>query len=254
MEAALKGKVALVTGAAQGIGAAIATRLAAEGARVAVNDLGDNPRLRGVCESIGGLAVPADVSDEGSVLEMVRTTEAELGDIDILVSNAALETMGDFETMSTSDFWGQIDVNLTGGFLCVKSVLPSMRRLGRGKVVIISSIAGVNGWARAVGYSASKAGLIALTRALGDQLAPEHIYVNSIAPGAIDSPQIEVDAVHYGVTLDELRVRYAEMTPLKRIGQSEEIAGLAAFLAGPDSDGFVGQILQPNGGLERGAA
>ena len=161
---------------------------------------------------------------------------------------------GSSRRRAKSDFWRQIEVNLTGGFICVKAVLPSMRRLGRGKIVIISSIAGVNGWERAVGYSASKGGLIALTKALGAQLAPERIFVNSIAPGAVDSPQIEVDAVDAGVTLDELRARYAKITPLGRIGRSEEIAGLAAFLAGPDSDGYAGQILQPNGGLERGAA
>jgi NAD(P)-dependent dehydrogenase (short-subunit alcohol dehydrogenase family) len=250
----LEGSVALVTGAAQGIGAEIARRLSAEGARPAVNDLAETDRLRGVCAEIGGVPAIADVADEAAVQRMVEGIEAELGAVDVLVCNAALETMGEFRGQATEDFWRQIEVNLTGSFSCIKAVLPAMRRRGRGKIIVITSVAGVNGWARAVGYSASKAGLIGLVKSLGRELAGEGVFVNGIAPGAIDSPQIEVDAVEYDVTLDELRTRYAEMTPLGRIGQPQDIAGLVAFLAGPDSDAFVGQILQPNGGIERGGA
>jgi NAD(P)-dependent dehydrogenase (short-subunit alcohol dehydrogenase family) len=250
----LKGAVALVTGGAQGIGAEIARRLHADGARVAINDLAENDRLLGVCHSIDALAAPADVADEQAVAEMVRHIEQELGAVDILVSNAALETMGEFAGQPTEDFWRQIEINLTGGFSCAQAVLPGMRRKGRGKIVMITSVAGVNGWARAVGYSASKAGLIGLVKSLGRELAGEGIYVNGIAPGAIDSPQIEVDALEYGVTLDELRVRYTEMTPLGRIGRPEDIAGLVALLASAAGDAFVGQILQPNGGIERASA
>lgn len=250
----LSGAVALVTGAAQGIGAEMARRLAGDGARVAVNDLSDTPKLRSVCEEFGGLPAIADVADDEAVQRMVDHVEGELGGVDILVCNAALETMGAFDTQSHKEFWTQIDINLGGSFSCIQAVLPAMRRAGRGKIVMIASVAGVNGWARAVGYSASKTGLIALTKSLGRELAPEGINVNAIAPGAIDSPQIEVDAVDADVTLDELRIRYAKKTPIQRIGQPEDIAGLASFLAGPHSDSFIGQILQPNGGLERGAA
>jgi NAD(P)-dependent dehydrogenase (short-subunit alcohol dehydrogenase family) len=250
----LDGAVALVTGGAQGIGAEIARRLHADGARVAINDLASNDRLLAVCESIDALPAPADVADEHAVAEMVAHVERELGPVDILVSNAALETMGEFASQRTEDFWRQIDINLSGGFSCVQAVLPEMRRKGRGKIVMITSVAGVNGWARAVGYSASKAGLIGLVKSLGRELASEGIYVNGIAPGAIDSPQIEVDAVEYGVTLDALRERYTEMTPLGRIGQPEDIAGLVSLLAGAAGDAFAGQILQPNGGIERASA
>ncbi len=254
MSAPLEGKVALVTGAAQGIGSEIARRLSADGARVAVNDLARTDKLIDVCNSIDGMPAPADVSDEQAVQQMLDSVAATLGTVDILVCNAALETMGEFQTQSTEDFWRQVEVNLTGTFTCIKTALPGMRSKGRGKIVIITSVAGVNGWARAVGYSASKAGLIALTKSLGVELVGEGIFVNAIAPGAIDSPQIEVDALDAGVSLDELRARYAEMTPLGRIGQPSDIAGLVSFLAGPDSDAFVGQILQPNGGIERGGA
>jgi 2-hydroxycyclohexanecarboxyl-CoA dehydrogenase len=247
-------RVALVTGGAQGVGAAVARRLAAEGARVAVNDLHDTDKLRAVCAEIDGIPAVADMADDGAVQKMVRDIESELGGVDVLVSNAALETMGAFPGQSSSDFWEQVEVNLTGAYSCIRAVVPHMRRRGRGKIVVISSVAGVNGWARAVGYSASKAGLIGLTKSLARELLPDGILLNAIAPGAIDSPQIEVDAEDAGVTLDELRARYAQFTPLGRIATAQEIAGLVTFLAGPDSDAYVGQVLQPNGGIERGGA
>jgi NAD(P)-dependent dehydrogenase (short-subunit alcohol dehydrogenase family) len=253
MSPALEGRVALVTGAAQGIGAEIARRLHADGARIAVNDLHDSDKLAAVSEPISGLCAPADVADREAVIAMVASVAQQLGEIDVLVCNAALETMGEFQTQSTEDFWRQIDVNLGGAFACIQAVLPAMLAKGAGKIVVITSVAGVNGWARAVGYSASKAGLIGLVKSLGAELAPAGIHITGIAPGAIDSPQIEVDAVEYGVTLDALRERYAEMTPLGRIGQPADIAGLVSLLAGPAvGDAFVGQILQPNGGIERG--
>lgn len=253
MSPALEGRVALVTGAAQGIGAEIARRLHADGALVAVNDLRDSDKLAAVSDPISGLRAPADVADREAVMAMVARVERELGEVDVLVCNAALETMGEFQTQSTEDFWRQIDVNLGGAFACIQAVLPGMLAKGAGKIVVITSVAGVNGWARAVGYSASKAGLIGLVKALGAELSPAGIHITGIAPGAIDSPQIEVDAVEYGVTLDALRKRYTEMTPLGRIGQPADIAGLVSLLAGPAvGDAFVGQILQPNGGIERG--
>ncbi len=253
MSPALEGRVALVTGAAQGIGAEIARRLHADGALVAVNDLRDSDKLAAVSDPISGLRAPADVADREAVMAMVARVERELGEVDVLVCNAALETMGEFQTQSTEDFWRQIDVNLGGAFACIQAVLPGMLAKGAGKIVVITSVAGVNGWARAVGYSAGKAGLIGLVKALGAELSPAGIHITGIAPGAIDSPQIEVDAVEYGVTLDALRKRYTEMTPLGRIGQPADIAGLVSLLAGPAvGDAFVGQILQPNGGIERG--
>jgi NAD(P)-dependent dehydrogenase (short-subunit alcohol dehydrogenase family) len=254
MSGSLQGRVALVTGGAQGIGAEIARRLQAEGAKVAVNDLNDSEQLRGVTDPIGALPVAADVSDPRAVAEMVETVEHELGPIDAFVSNAALETMGDFTTQTTDDFWRQIEVNLSGAMFCTRAVVEGMRERGHGRIVAITSVAGVNGWAKAVGYSASKAGLIGLVRSLARELGPHGIRVNGIAPGAIDSPQIEVDAEEYGVTLDQLRERYVEMTPLGRIGQPADIAGLVALLAGPAGESFSGQILQPNGGIERAFA
>jgi NAD(P)-dependent dehydrogenase (short-subunit alcohol dehydrogenase family) len=253
MSGPLDGSVALVTGAQQGIGAEIARRLHADGARVALNDLHDSEKLRAVCAEIDGLPAVADMADRDAVRAMVEHVEQQLGAVDVLVCNAALETMGEFDGQRTEDFWRQIDINLGGAFSCIQSVLPAMRRKRAGRIVVITSVAGVNGWAKAVGYSASKAGLIGLIKSLARELDGEGVSVNGIAPGAIDSPQIEVDAVEYGVTLDELRARYAEMTPLGRIGEPADIAGLVALLAGSAGDAFAGQILQPNGGIERAA-
>jgi NAD(P)-dependent dehydrogenase (short-subunit alcohol dehydrogenase family) len=246
--------VALVTGAAQGIGTAIATRLAADGALVAVNDRADTSALQAVCADIGGVPAVADVGDHDAVAAMVAAIEAEHGPIEVLVCNAAVETMGDFLEQTEEEFWTQVHVNLTGTYSLIQAVLPGMRKLGRGRIVIISSIWAITGYPRAVGYAASKAGLIGLTKSLGHELAPEGITVNAIAPGVIDSPQIEVDAQDAGMTLDELREFYSGHTAVRRVGQPEEIAGLIAMLVGPGGGSYVGQVVQPNGGAQFGWA
>jgi 2-hydroxycyclohexanecarboxyl-CoA dehydrogenase len=120
--------------------------------------------------------------------------------------------------------------------------------------VIIASEFGVVGWANATAYSASKMGLISLTKTLGRELGPENILVNAIAPGIMDTPQLDVDAVDAGVSPEEIRRRYAADSPMGRIGRPEEIAALAAFLSTDGAGAFVGQILQPNGGTTRGFA
>jgi NAD(P)-dependent dehydrogenase (short-subunit alcohol dehydrogenase family) len=133
-------------------------------------------------------------------------------------------------------------------------VLPHMRRLGRGRIVLVSSEWGVVGWPNATAYSASKAGLISLGKTLGRELAPENIITNVVAPGVTDTPQLEVDARDAGVTLEEIKARYAAETPLGRIGHPEEVAATIAFLAGEGSTALVGQVIQPNGGTTRGGA
>ena len=250
----LDGRVALVSGAAQGLGRAIATRLAAEGARVAVNDRHPSAELDRLAEETGGTAAVADVSDPEAVRRMVAEVEHELGPVEVLAANHAYMSMKPFVEQDPEDWWLNIDVNLSGTFFLVRSVLPGMRARGGGRIVIIASEFGVVGWANASAYSASKTGLISLTKTLGRELGPENILVNAIAPGIMDTPQLDVDAGDAGVSPEEIRRRYAADSPMGRIGRPEEIAALAAFLASDAAGAFVGQILQPNGGTTRGLA
>jgi NAD(P)-dependent dehydrogenase (short-subunit alcohol dehydrogenase family) len=250
----LEGRVALVSGAAQGLGHTIAERLAAEGARVALNDRRPSTQLDELAARTGGVAAVADVSDPDAVARMVGEVEQTLGPPEVLVANHAYMSMTPFVEQDPADWWLNIDVNLSGTFFLVRSVLPGMRRAGRGRIVIIASEFGVVGWANASAYSASKTGLISLTKTLGRELGPEGILVNAIAPGIMDTPQLDVDATDAGVSPEEIRRRYAADSPMGRIGRTEEIAALAAFLAGDGAGAFVGQILQPNGGTTRGPA
>jgi NAD(P)-dependent dehydrogenase (short-subunit alcohol dehydrogenase family) len=249
----LAGTVALVTGAAQGIGRATALRLAAEGATVAVNDREASPELDEVAKACGGPAAIADVSDPEAVEAMVVRIVNGAGPIGLLVANAAYMSMGSFLEQDEADWWRQVDTNLSGTFYLVRSVLPGMRQLAGGRIVILSSEWGMIGWSNATAYSASKAGLIAFGKTLGRELAPE-IITNVIAPGVIDTPQLENDARDVGVSAEEIKTRYAAETPLGRIGRPEEIAATVAFLAREGSAALVGQVVQPNGGTTRGGA
>jgi NAD(P)-dependent dehydrogenase (short-subunit alcohol dehydrogenase family) len=251
---ALEGTVALVTGAAQGIGRATALRLAADGATVVANDREPSPELDEVAKACGGVAAVADVSDHEAVQEMVARVEAGVGPVGLLVANAAYMSMGRFLEQDEVDWWRHIDTNLSGTFYLVRSVLPGMRRLSGGRIVIISSEWGVIGWSNATAYAASKAGLISLGKTLGRELAPENIITNVVAPGVIDTPQLENDARDAGVSSEEMKSLYAAETPLGRIGRPEEVAATVAFLAREGSAALVGQIVQPNGGTTRGGA
>jgi NAD(P)-dependent dehydrogenase (short-subunit alcohol dehydrogenase family) len=185
---------------------------------------------------------------------MFEEIEADVGDLDVLAANHAYMTMTPFVEHDPADWWRNVDVNLTGTFLLIRAALPGMRRRGGGRIVIIASEFGVVGWANASAYSCSKAGLISLTKTLGRELGPEGISVNAIAPGIMDTAQLDVDAKDAGVSPEEIRVRYAAETPIKRIGDPREMAALAAFLASDRASALVGQILQPNGGTTRGPA
>jgi len=250
----LTGKVVLVTGAAQGMGAEHARRLAASGATVAVNDREASAGLSALASELSGLAAPGDVSDPEQVRALVQRVESELGPIDVLVANHAFMTMGPFLDADPATWWKVIDTNLGGTFHLVQAVLPGMRRRGAGRIVVISSEWGVTGWPEATAYSASKAGLISLVKTLGRELAPEGIIVNAVAPGVTDTPQLEVDARSAQITLDEMRAVYAGSIPLGRIGTPAEIAGVVALLCDFRLSAIIGQVVQANGGSTRGRA
>lgn len=247
----LSGRVVLVTGAAQGMGAAHARRLAGAGATVAVNDIRGSAALDELATEIGGLAVPGDVSDPRSCARIADQVADEAGRLDALVANHAYMTMAPLLEHDEADWWRVIDTNLGGTFHLVQAVLPHMRRLGAGRIVVISSEWGVTGWPEATAYAASKAGLISLVKTLGRELAPEGIIVNAVAPGVTDTPQLEVDAVAAGITLSDMQARYAEAIPLGRIGSVDEIAAAVQFLADFEMSAVVGQVISCNGGATR---
>jgi len=251
MQLPQQGRIALVTGATQGIGAAIARRLAREGATVAVNSLTDDERLSTVVADTAGFPAVGDISDPDMVGKLVDDIEATHGPIDILVCNAAYMTMAPFVAHDEEDWWKIIDTNLAGTFYLIQAVLAGMRRAGGGNIVIIASEWGVIGWPEATAYSASKAGLIALTKTLGRELAPENITVNAVAPGVTDTPQLQVDADNAKVSLADMHKEYSRGIPIGRIGRADEIASAVALLARKDLGAFVGQTLQVNGGTTR---
>jgi 2-hydroxycyclohexanecarboxyl-CoA dehydrogenase len=244
----LDATVCLVTGAAQGMGEAIAARLAEEGGRVAVNGRVDDDRLRRVVRAMGGLAAPADIADRKAIDQMVEGIERKLGPIEVLVCNAARMTMKPFLEQPADEWWEQVHINLTGHMNLMSAVLPGMRRLGRGRIVIIASTWGITGWENASGYCATKSALISLGRALGSELFADQIYVSIVAPGITDTPQLLVDAADAGISLDEMRAIYAKSVPRGRIGTPDDIARTVVFLSTDAARAYAGQTISPNGG------
>lgn len=242
----LADRTALVTGAGQGMGTAHARRLAAEGARVVVADRTRTEALVALAEELGGLAVGFDAADADATARALDP--AAVGEIDLLVANHAYMSMGPYLEADEDDWWRVVDTNLTGTRHLVHAVLPGMRRRGAGRIVVITSEWGLTGWPQATAYSAAKSGLVALVKTLGRELAPAGVLVNGIAPGVIDTPQLEVDARDAGVSLDEVKDRYSRGIPLGRVGRPEEVSAVVALLCNPRLRAMTGQIVQVNGG------
>ena len=247
----LENKVALVTGAGQGIGRAIALRLAREGARVAVNGRTAHPKIQRVAREAGGISVVADIADGLQVDRMVAEVEKQLGAIEILVANAAYMAMAPFLEQDPADWWRHLNVNLTGHLSCIHAVLPGMKRLGGGRIIVIGSIFGIEGWKNASAYAASKSGLSALVNSLAEELRSDNIHVGVIHPGVIDTPQLRVDAQDLKMTVEEVKTMYAQDIPMGRIGTPQEVAATVAFLAAEGGPVFSGRSLHLNGGQSR---
>jgi NAD(P)-dependent dehydrogenase (short-subunit alcohol dehydrogenase family) len=182
---------------------------------------------------------------------MAQTVAGRLGPVQVLVANAAAMTMSPFLEAKPDDWWRQIEVNLSGHFRIIQAVIPGMRALRHGRIVIITSGWGVIGHPNATAYAASKAGLIALTKGLGRELGPQGILTNAIAPSYVDTEQLRVDAEDAGITLDQMRQRYRELIPIGELASPDDIAAAVSFLAGPGSGAVIGQVLQPGGGVTR---
>lgn len=251
MSTNLDGRVVLVTGAARGMGAAHARRLAAAGATVAVNDIRDSVDLAALADEIGGRTAAGDVSDPAECERIVSEVVTATGRLDVLIANHAYMTMAPLAEHDDADWWKVVDTNLSGTFFLVQSVLPHMRAAGAGRIVVISSEWGVTGWPGATAYAAAKAGLISLVKTLGRELAHEHVIVNAVAPGVVDTPQLQVDAQAAGVTLAAMQEHCASSIPLGRIGIADEVSAAVELLTDFELEAVVGQVISCNGGSTR---
>ena len=244
----LSGKVALVTGAQQGIGRAIAVALAREGADVCVNFLDDRDAAERVAGEVraGGrkaMVVQGDVARSRDVEAVVAAATRDLGTPDILVNNAGVFPRSQFLDLAESEWDHVLGVNLKGGFLCAQAAARAMVAAGKAGAIVNISSSAIRGDPRGVHYSASKAGVLGMTRAMALALAPHRIRVNAIAPGLTDTAQ-----PRYGNTEEQIAARAAEI-PIGRMARPEEIARVAVFLASDDAAFITGELIHANGGL-----
>lgn len=248
----LAGRVALVTGASWGIGAAVAKLFAKEGASVVVNTYPDEKMSKladGVVEAIcaeGGSAVkvPADISSEEEVAEMIEAARREFGDVDLLVTNAAYGVRVPWHEISTKQWDYTQAVNVRGAFFCARACYPGMLRRKGGNIITVTSVTVELGMAGLLDYVSSKAALIGFTRALAREVGKDGIRVNSVMPGAIRTEQ----EIALGFDEEELKALSAERQCLPRRGFADDLAGTFLYLASDDSSFVSGQVINVDGG------
>ncbi len=253
----LEGQKAIVTGASSGLGKAVALALGAAGADVVVNYVGSQDKAEDVAATInegGGRAIPiqADVSVESDVEDMFSRAIEEFGTVDILVNNAGIQDDAPFDELTLDQWRKVIDINLTGQFLCARAAVREFKRRGvrpevscaAGKIICMSSVHEVIPWAGHVNYAASKGGIMLMMKSIAQEVAPYRIRVNSIGPGAIQTPinkEVWSDPEQYEQLL--------KLIPYNRIGEPEEIGRAAVWLASDDSDYVHGITLFVDGGM-----
>lgn len=254
----IENKVAVVTGAGRGIGRAIALRLAADGADIAVNDLHAEGAEKVAAEirALGrrAIAVPADVADRTEVSGLVARTTEELGRLDIMVSNAGIAQVKPLAEVAPAELEALFRVNVFGVVYCLQAAAAQMRAQGSGgKIINAASIAGHSGFENLGAYSATKFGVVGLTQAAAKELAPHGITVNAYCPGIVGTDmwdQIDAQLGGYlGLGRGEALQQYAAGIPLGRVQTPEDVAGFVSYLAGPDSDYMTGQSVMIDGGL-----
>lgn len=248
----LLGRVALVTGASRGIGAAIALRLAADGAAVAINyveaeDRDNAAEADAVAEQVRALGraavcVQADVTDRPAVADMVEYVAARLGPVDILVNNAGITLDRTLRKLAPEDWDRVLAVNLTGAFNCAQAVIAGMTERGWGRIISISSVVGLTGNFGQTNYAASKAGLLGLTKSLAREVACKGVTVNAVAPGFIAT---EMTAA----MPPDVAEGVVAQIPVGEMGRPEDVANAVAFLASDEARYITGHVLSVNGGL-----
>lgn len=243
----LKGKTAVVTGSGRGLGKAIALRLASMGANIVLNDIAASDAIDATAEEFkaAGFNVAVtkgDVRNADDVKAMVKTAVDNFGSLDILVNNAGITKDKPMLMMSEEDWDAVLNINLKGAFLCTKAAGKIMLKQKSGKIINIASVAGRYGNPGQANYSASKAGLIGLTKTTAKELGSKGITCNAVTPGLIHSKMTEV-------LPEDVKQGYLKNIALGRFGTPEDIANVVAFLASPDSNYVTGQVIDIDGGL-----
>ncbi len=243
----LENKVALITGSSQGIGRAIALKLASQGAKIALNDIAPQEEnlkiVQAQIKNAGGEAkyFMADVSKYDEVEKMMQSVQQEFGRLDILVNNAGITKDRTLAKMTVEEWQKVIDINLTSVFNCSKTALPLLIQ-SQGNIISLSSFSGLRGNFGQTNYTAAKAGIVGFTKTLSKELGKFGVRVNAVAPGFIESKMTEAMP-------EEMKVVVKKLTSLGRTGKPEEVANVIAFLAGPDASFVTGDIINIDGGL-----
>ncbi len=249
----LKGKVAFITGAAQGIGRAIAEALAKEGADVVISDINIElaskaaEEIKNFAAPAGGqgvrtLAIRMNVANSSEVQASIKEAVEKFGRVDILVNNAGVTKDALLVRMKEEDWDFVLDVNLKGIFNCTKAIAPLMMKARSGKIINIASIVGQMGNVGQANYAASKAGVIGFTKTVARELSSRGICVNAIAPGFIDTEMTKKMG-------EDIKTKLKEQIPFGRLGLPEDVAAAAVFLSSSDSDYITGQVINVNGGM-----
>ncbi len=240
----LDGRVAIVTGGARGIGRAIGDRFLNEGAIVCLYDIMEDElkKVKEGCKSNNLRIFTVDISDTTSVGSAVNETMSEFGRVDILVNNAGINRDNLLMRMTDEEWDRVIEVNLKGTYNCIKAVIRPMLKARWGRIINITSVIGMIGNAGQANYSASKAGIIGLTKSAAKELASRGITVNCIAPGFIETPMTDV-------LPDDVKDTYMKQIPMGKFGKPDDVSGVCAFLSGDDASYITGQVIVVDGGM-----